>query len=58
MSIVSDVESIDVQPLPVFWITVYTDLIEATMRSLDSKVIECVDGRCVPQCQASGRSWK
>jgi hypothetical protein len=50
MSIVGAVDSIDVQPLPVVWITVYTDLIETTVRPFDSKVVECDDGRCVPQC--------
>ena len=58
MSIVGAVDSIDVQPLPVFWITVYTDLIEGTTQPLNSKVVECEDGCCVPQCQTSGREWK
>jgi len=44
MSIVGAVDSIDVQPLRVIWITVYTDLIEATTRPLDSKVVESDDG--------------
>ena len=54
-SIVGGVDCIDVQPLPVFWITVYTDLIEAATRPFDSKVVECEDGRCVPQCQTRAR---
>jgi hypothetical protein len=58
MSIVGAVECIDVLPLPALWITVYTDLIEATMGPLDSKVVECNDGCCVLQCQTSGRGWK
>ena len=58
MSIVRAVESIDIPPLPVFWIAVYTDLIEAASRPLDSKVVECEDRCCVSQCQTSGRGWK
>jgi hypothetical protein len=44
LSIISDVDCIDVDPLPVVWITVYTDLIEAAIRPLDSKVVKCDDG--------------
>ena len=49
MPIVRSVDSVDGQPLPVFWITVYADLIEATARPRDSKVVESDEGRWLPR---------